>query len=337
MCVSFTNKQISNKYQSRPEATENLLDDAGFTHQHTHIHTHVIHTRTQTCAQHTYTHARTQKRKHIHWTLLDSHARTYTRTHSTYVRIHTHTHTHTHTHAHARIPTRTHAHTRAHTRTRARAHTHIFPLFRVLSLTHTFSLSFSGAEVNGLDDAGFSPYDLIYCPKDAVNELGQVRGSVLQCAAACWQCVASWLLQGCRQRTGNGAHAHAPVHTHLNMMFCGLNSQLATHCNTLQHTATHCNTLQHTATHCNTLQTGKGACTHTHKPELDISQLDRALLCIYRAEFRIHRAPRMISCSVTRSELDFPRGMREKFSTGMFFHTQCMFSNKNVCCLRNIL
>jgi len=33
--------------------------------------------------------------------------------------------------------------------------------------------------------------------------------------------------------------------------------QIATHCNTLQHTehiATHCNTLQHTATHCNTLQ-----------------------------------------------------------------------------------
>jgi len=29
---------------------------------------------------------------------------------------------------------------------------------------------------------------------------------------------------------------------------------IATHCNTLQHTATHCNTLQHTATHCNTLQ-----------------------------------------------------------------------------------
>ena len=29
---------------------------------------------------------------------------------------------------------------------------------------------------------------------------------------------------------------------------------VATHCNTLQHTATHCNKLQHTATHCNTLQ-----------------------------------------------------------------------------------
>mmetsp|Transcript_10700 Transcript_10700/g.16935 ORF Transcript_10700/g.16935 Transcript_10700/m.16935 type:complete len:177 (+) Transcript_10700:27-557(+) len=32
----------------------------------------------------------------------------------------------------------------------------------------------AGAQVNGLDDAGFSPYDLIYCPKDAVNELGKV-------------------------------------------------------------------------------------------------------------------------------------------------------------------
>ena len=29
-------------------------------------------------------------------------------------------------------------------------------------------------------------------------------------------------------------------------------NNIATHCNTLQHTATHCNTLQHTATHCNT-------------------------------------------------------------------------------------
>jgi len=31
-------------------------------------------------------------------------------------------------------------------------------------------------------------------------------------------------------------------------------SNIATHCNTLQHTATHCNTLQHTATLCSTLQ-----------------------------------------------------------------------------------
>jgi len=42
-----------------------------------------------------------------------------------------------------------------------------------------------------------------------------------------------------------------------NMRFQHLNvhpsRELATRCNTLQHTATHCNTLQHTATHCNTL------------------------------------------------------------------------------------
>ena len=31
-------------------------------------------------------------------------------------------------------------------------------------------------------------------------------------------------------------------------------SEIATHCNTLQHTATHRNTLHHTASHCNTLQ-----------------------------------------------------------------------------------
>jgi len=299
-----------NLVQKRQKICWTMLDS----HISTHTYTHTLYTHAHKRVRNTHTHTHAHKSGNTStghcW--IRTHAHTHAHTVHTCAYTRTHTHTHTHTHAHARIPTRTHAHTRAHTRTRARAHTHIFPLFRVLSLTHTFSLSFSGAEVNGLDDAGFSPYDLIYCPKDAVNELGQVRGSVLQCAAACWQCVASWLLQGCRQQTGNGAHAHAPVHTHLNMMFCGLNSQLATHCNTLQHTATHCNTLR----------TGKGACTHTHKPELDISQLDRALLCIYRAEFRIHRAPRMISCSVTRSELDFPRGMREKFSTGMFFHTQ---------------
>ena len=37
---------------------------------------------------------------------------------------------------------------------------------------------------------------------------------------------------------------------HIAAKFCNV----ATHCNTLQHTAAHCNTLQHTASHCNTLQ-----------------------------------------------------------------------------------
>ena len=324
MCQSFTNKQLSISSRSDRKS-------AGWCwfHTQTHTHTHTRYTHT-----HTNVHARAHSHTHTH-TKAETHpldtagfARTYIHTHTLYIRTHTYTHTHTRT----RIPTRTHAHTRTHTRTRARAHTHTFPLSRVLSLTDTFSVSFSGAQVNGLDDAGFSPYDLIYCPKDAVNELGKVRGSVLQRAAACLQCVSSWLLQGRRQRTGNGAHAHAPVHTHLNMTFCGLNSQLATQCHTLQHTATHCKREEVRAP------------IHTHLNMTSSSLIGLFCGCIgLFCEFiGLRTWYRVVWPEVN---LIFPEGWEKNSQHECFFtHNErsltkmyivfAIFFNKNECCLR---
>jgi len=78
--------------------------------------------------------------------------------------------------------------------------------------------------------------------------------SVLQCVAVCCsvlQCVAV-----CAIVTSHVAHMHVSLRMrprHIRLA-AHIETQTATHCNTLQQTATNCNKLQHTVTLCHTLQ-----------------------------------------------------------------------------------
>jgi len=56
-----------------------------------------------------------------------------------------------------------------------------------------------------------------------------------------------------------GGACHLSANRHDVATHCNTLQHTATHCDTMQRTATHCNALQHTATHCNTLE-----CTAVH-------------------------------------------------------------------------
>jgi len=112
----------------------------------------------------------------------------------------------------------------------------------------------------------------------------------LQCVVLCSRCVFEHLLLRAVLRVRTlyiYTHRDIYIHTHTRCAYEHskytyiIACNIATHCNTLQHTATHCNTLQRTATHCNTLQR-----TATH-----CNTLPTYVICTYRIHYCVHEHP----------------------------------------------